>query len=253
MRRALKLLALSAATTALVVGGAAVPAGAEPPQALPASAPDADRRWQPALDFDTDGCYATPAVGPDGSVNPGLNNSGALDGSCRDQSDLDNTNVYSRAACDNGWCAYLYGYYFEKDQAVAGWDCCGHRHDWEHIVVWVRDGRAEHVSVSQHSGWEKRPASGVQWHGDHPKVVYHKDGVGTHCFRFASTGDEPPENHYGDWRVTGLVGWDDYPAGVRDALVDADFGGATFKLTDARFAAALDGAKPDGVQFDASA
>lgn len=253
LRRALTLLSGLAATSALLVGGTAMPASADPPGSLPAVAPEADRRWQPAMDYDTDGCYNTPAIGPDGTLNPGLNNSGALNGACRDQSDLDTTNVYSRAKCDGSWCAYLYGYYFEKDQAVAGVDCCGHRHDWEHIVVWVENGTARHVSVSQHSGWEKRAASDVLWQGDHPKVVYHKDGASTHCFRFASTGDEPPENHYGDWRVTGLVGWDDYPPGIRDTLSAADFGAATFKLTDARFADTLDGAKPDGVPFNAYA
>ncbi len=251
LRRTLTAAAF-AASSAMVVGFAP-PAGAEPPGALPAVAPDADRRWQPALDFDSDGCYSTPAISPDGTLNPGLATRGALDGGCRDRSDLAVTNTYSRARCRQGWCAFLYGYYFEKDQVLPGLDCCGHRHDWEHIVVWVEgdalDGRARYVSVSQHSGWETRAAADVRWQGDHPKAVYHKDGVATHCFRFATSGDEPPENHEGDWRVTGLIGWDDFPSGVRDILAAADFGAATFKLTDARFADALTRAKPPGVPF----
>lgn len=38
--------------------------------------------------------------------------------SCRDATDLDNNNVYSRSRCNNGWCAHLYEYYFEKDVAL---------------------------------------------------------------------------------------------------------------------------------------
>ena len=80
-------------------------AWADPPRALPAGYAAADGKWQPAFDYDGDGCYPTPAIGPDGTIAPGLNNSGALNGSCRDQSDLDNTNSYSRSKCNNGWCA----------------------------------------------------------------------------------------------------------------------------------------------------
>ncbi len=47
--------------------------------------------FQPAHDYDTDGCY-TPAIGLDSTVNGGLNPSGALNGQCRDSWDLDSTN-----------------------------------------------------------------------------------------------------------------------------------------------------------------
>jgi len=237
----------------LAVGLTPVAAWADPPAALPARAPAADAKWQPALDFDKDGCYNTPAIGPDGTLNPGLDLGGDVNGHCRDASDLTNTNVYSRSKCDNGWCAYMYAYYFEKDQAALGPGSAGHKHDWEHIVVWVQDDQARYVSVSQHQGYEKKAASDVLFYdGTHPEAVYHKDGASTHCFRFAKTdgGDEPPENHEGTWQVKGLVGWDDYPPGIRDKLVAADFGAATFKLTDERFPGTLASAKPDEVPFD---
>ncbi|WP_407900917.1 NPP1 family protein [Scytonema sp. NUACC26] len=32
---------------------------------------------------------------------------GDVNGNCRDESDLDNTNAYSRSKCNNGWCAYM--------------------------------------------------------------------------------------------------------------------------------------------------
>lgn len=41
-------------------------------------------------------------------------------GNCRDRSDLDNSQTYSREKCNNGWCAVMYASYFEKDQTMDG-------------------------------------------------------------------------------------------------------------------------------------
>jgi hypothetical protein len=227
---------------------------ADPPPALPGGAPEADSTHQPAMDYDTDGCYPTPAIGPDGTLSPGLNNTGNPNGACHDESDLDNTNAYSRSKCNNGWCAFMYTLYFEKDQAVPGpVDVGGHRHDWEHIVVWVNDadqGRASFVSASRHGGFDTKPANEVLFEGSHPKIVYHKDGGSTHAFRFAGPGDEPPENHKHTWQYPTLVGWDNYPPGIRDKLTQADFGHATMGIRDGTFEGELKKAKPDGIPFD---
>lgn len=229
-----------------------VAAWADPPSALPASYAAADGKWQPAFDYDSDGCYPTPAVGPDGTLNAGLDNSGALNGGCHDKSDLDNTNSYSRAKCNNGWCAYMYDLYFEKDQAVAGVDCCGHRHDIEHVVVWVQNDEAQYVSVSVHGDYQTSPRSAVAWEGNHAKVIYHKDGASTHCFRLAGA-TEQPENDYGTWQYPDLVSWDNYPAGIRDRLMSADFGSASFGIKDSAFASNLGEAMPSGISFDPNA
>ncbi|MFJ5831517.1 NPP1 family protein [Streptomyces sp. NPDC093089] len=223
---------------------------AAPPTALPANADGLEQTFQPAFDYDTDGCYPTPAIGPDGTLNGGLNPSGALNGQCRDSWDLTNTNGYARYKCNNGWCAILYGLYFEKDQAVPGSSLGGHRHDWEHVVVWVRDNQAQYVSTSAHGDFVTNARDRIRWDGTHPKVVYHKDGIGTHCFRPANTNDEPPENHQHTWQFPSLVGWNGYPAGLRDKLSRADFGSAHFGLKDANFAAHLAKAKPAGITFD---
>ncbi|MEU4671581.1 NPP1 family protein [Amycolatopsis sp. NPDC023774] len=134
-----------------------------------------------------------------GTLNPGLDLGGAVNGNCHDKPDLANTNVYSRSKCNNGWCAYLYGYYFEKDQVSDGPVSAGHKHDREHIVVWVQDDQVNYISVSQHQGYETNPASAVPFQDSHPKAVYHKDGVSTHDFRCPKAGndDEPPENDEG--------------------------------------------------------
>ncbi|WP_432135391.1 MULTISPECIES: NPP1 family protein [unclassified Streptomyces] len=225
-------------------------AHAAPPPALPQNATQEELTYRPAFDYDTDGCYSSAAIGPDGTVNGGLKPTGALNGNCRDAGDLENTNSYSRAKCDHDWCAYLYGLYFEKDQALPGISLGGHRHDWEHVVVWVQGGQVRYVATSNHGSFTVHAASTVRFEGTHAKVVYHKDGIGTHCFRLANGNDEPPENHRGTWQYPPLVGWDGYPAGLRDKLSSHDFGSAHFGLKDASFAGHLAEAKPSGIAFD---
>jgi len=237
---------------ALVIGFAGS-ALADPPKALPANAEALDQTYQPAYDYDTDGCYPTPAIGPDGTVNGGLKPTGSLTGQCHDASDLANTNGYSRSKCNNGWCAIMYGLYFEKDQALAGSSIGGHRHDWEHVVVWVQNGQAQYVSTSAHGGFSVYSRDQVRWDGNHPKVVYHKDGASTHAFRLGNSNDEPPENDRHTWQFPALVGWNGYPAGVRDKLTQYDFGSANFGLKDGNFNAHLAKAKPSGITFDPNA
>ncbi|WP_405468489.1 NPP1 family protein [Streptomyces canus] len=217
---------------------------------LPQNADGLEQTFSPAYDYDRDGCYATAAIGADGTLNPGLKLGGDVNGKCHDYAQLANANTYSRAKCDNGWCAVMYASYFEKDQATLGPAAIGHRHDWEHVVVWILGDQVQYVSVSQHSGYQVAARSAVRFDGSHPKIVYHKDGVSTHCFRFAGANDEPPENATGGWFFPRLVGWNGYPAGYRDKLIGADFGSATLKIDDGDFPYALDRAKPTGISFD---
>ncbi|WP_019854363.1 NPP1 family protein [Actinopolyspora mortivallis] len=222
------------------------------PRRIPADSTSLDRKWMPAFDYDGDGCYPSVAVGPDGTVNSGLDNSGALDGQCHDLSDLENSNVYARSESNHGWQAHLYDVYFQKDQAVPGFDVFGHRHDIEHVVVWVHEGRARYVSTSAHGEYDVHPASAVDWHeGTHAKVVYHKDGVGTHAFRLAGE-DEQPENDLGDWHYPALVSWERFPGDTRSVLSEADFGHAAFAITDGAFRDNLAAAEPAGIPFDPS-
>ncbi|KAF3352666.1 hypothetical protein VdG1_08832 [Verticillium dahliae VDG1] len=142
-------------------------------QPLGGSAWSEQEKWCPALDYDTDSCYNTVAISPSGQLNAGQDENkpaGEILGWCRKEVHLQQTNIYVRSRCNNGWCVHMYDYYFEAD---FGWGA--HRHDWEHIAVWVQ-------------------------HGQLKFVVYHKDGALTHAFRWANDGDEPPENHWKSWR-----------------------------------------------------
>jgi hypothetical protein len=224
---------------------------ADPPSALDWAAPWPDRIYEPAFDYDGNGCYPTPAIGRDGTLAPGLALGGAENGHCRDAWDLDNTNAYSRVKCNNGWCAYMYALYFEKDQVSLGPGSAGHRHDWEHVVVWVQGEWGMYVSTSAHGGYTTRHRNDVPWDetGKHPKVVYHKDGGSTHAFRHAGFG-EWPENHKGAWQYPPLIGWDNYPAGFRDRLTGHNFGSAQLGLRDGWFEGELNKAKPAGIPFN---
>lgn len=200
-KRATRTATVLAAAGLLVLGTAST-AHADPPGNLPQNAGGYEQAFSPAFDYDGDGCYATPAIGPDGTLAPGLKTTGAVNGSCRDQWDLDNSQTYARSKCNNGWCGIVYASYFEKDQAVHGSGLGGHRHDFEHVISWVNQGsnQVDYVSTTQHSTVKTYPRSQVRFDGSHPKAVYHKDGPSTHFFRLANGNDEPPENHYGNWR-----------------------------------------------------
>lgn len=74
---------------------------------LPQSADDRELQFQPGLDYDSDGCYNTAAISPDGTTNPGKAATGTPQGQCRDKVQLDNSNAYSRRRCNNGVCATM--------------------------------------------------------------------------------------------------------------------------------------------------
>ncbi|MFI0487020.1 NPP1 family protein [Actinomadura sp. 9N215] len=258
------MTAIGISAAALLITGPADSAWADPPTALPRAADLADLAYMPATDYDVDGCYPSPAIGPDGTLNPGLKKGGHQNGNCRDQSDLDNANVYSRRKCNNGWCAFMYDYYFEKDQSALGPGSAGHQHDWENIVVWVKMDpggfHITHVSASQHKGYEKKAVGeGIQFENlTHPKMVYQKDDADpghTHNWRFAKPdgGDEPPENHYGTWQYPNLVSHDRWPAGLRDKVFDKWPEGVAPKIQDRLFNEWLGKARPDNIPFDPNA
>jgi hypothetical protein len=220
--------------------------------ALPGSASDVENKFQPLLDFDSDGCYSTAAIDPDGNTNPGKGSTGTPQGQCRDPPQLENSNAYSRSRCNNGFCAVMYEYYFEKDQAVGGSFLGGHQHDWENIVVFSQGDNVVRVAPSCHGKYDNAKNDGFPSDGSRPFMVYHKDGAGTHCFRFANDEDVAgPENPTGSFHTAPLVGWNNWPSeDLRNKMLSAWSGGVGPKLDD-EFTDALRAAAGDGVQgFD---
>lgn len=144
-------------------------------------------------------------------------------------------------------CSFTrYEYYFEKDQAVGGSFLAGHQHDWENIVVFTQGDTLLRVSPSCHGGYPEGRNDPLR-DGDHPQMVYHKDGAGTHCFRFASEADVGGvENPFGYFYRSPLLSWDSWDTGLRDTMLNAWSGGVGPKL-DGEFGDSLSSAAGDGV------
>ncbi|KAF5585218.1 NLP4 [Fusarium subglutinans] len=188
-----------------------------------------------------------------GTVNKGLSTWGNTKVDCRHKSRLDNANVYTRKRCNNGWCAYMYDYYFEVDHSH---NCfSGRRHSWEVVVVFVKYNIIRRVAISAHDGYH--PHDGFD-HRDkpltqdgHPLIVYHKKTLGAHALRFANDEDvKKPENHYGKWVMSDLVGWDGFPTPeYKENLTTYKFArDEHFHLSDALFGQSLQ--KAAGKQVD---
>ncbi|KAK4186482.1 necrosis inducing protein-domain-containing protein [Podospora australis] len=220
---------------------------------LPEKASDLEKKFQPVLDFDTDSCYHTSALDEHGGTNPGLGSVVKCPADdCRNPDRLDHANVYARSRCNNGWCAIMYEYYFEKDQAICGSFLGGHRHDWENVIVFTQGDEVKRVSPSCHGKYEHPSDKPWIFENTHPKMVYHKDGAGTHCIRHAKDGDDNVENHKKEWIKAALVGWEGYPSTeMRDKVLDgknwSSDGGIRPKLADKDFANNLKSAAGDGV------
>ncbi|KAH7125878.1 necrosis inducing protein, partial [Dactylonectria macrodidyma] len=223
-----------------------------PPRSIRTGSTLAEAVFQPAMDFDKDGCYNVPAIDAQGNVDKGLYEGASNRAKdCRDASDLDNNQVYSRARCNNGWCVIVYDYYFEKDGATTG-----HRYDWEHIAVWIPAAaywKVSYVSISQHGKWETRHAKDIRFEDHHAKIVYHKDDIKTHAFRFANAGDEPPENHRRSWFRGTLLGYGGWPnTSLRNKLMSwKSFGQANIGIKDGSFESCIINTKPQHITFDA--
>ncbi|KIL85997.1 hypothetical protein FAVG1_10967 [Fusarium avenaceum] len=210
---------------------------------LPDGAHEIEHKFQPATDFDTDGCYYTSAIDQDGKTNRGLGQKDVLAkglaADCRNNDRLENNNVYSRKRCNNGWCAIMYEYYFEKDQLVWGsigvGPGNGHTHDWENVIVFVQGEDVKRVAPSCHGNYD-HATNEPRLDGQRAKVVYHKDSGSTHCWRMANEADDGIENFTGQWFIGNLVGWDNWPVvngrSLRDALYDAWNGGIGPKFWD---------------------
>ncbi|MEV1081612.1 NPP1 family protein [Streptomyces sp. NPDC050211] len=195
-------------------------------------------KYMPRFDYDGNSCFPAAAVDSSGRLNGGLDNTGTITGGCRN-GHLGKANTYSQSMCKNGWCAYVYTLYFEKDQTLNGADAFGHRHDWETVVVFQKQGeeRPRYLAASRHKGYSTHPINEVPMDGNHVKIVYHKDGAGTHAFRFAKWSEVPEAHSDGGWDTPALVTMEYMAKTPRDALWSSNikdhekWGSANFPLT----------------------
>ncbi|MCF1598722.1 NPP1 family protein [Streptomyces muensis] len=206
---------------------------------LPWNASTFQNKYMPLFDYDDNGCLPATAVDASGRLNGGLQPTGSITGGCR-TNHLAKANTYAQSKCQNGWCAYVYALYFEKDQAQNGVSWGSHRHDWECVVVFQKQGeeRPRYLAASRHGGFSTHPINEVPMDGNHVKIVYHKDGSSTHAFRFAKWGEVPRVWGNGNWDTPTLVTMENMAKTPRDALWDTNnkkydnhWGKANFPLT----------------------
>jgi hypothetical protein len=252
-------VALVAASAAALTIGLTGSAHASVLTPLPESTTTFQKTFQPVFDYDADGCLPVAAIDINGNLNGGLDDSGSVTGQCR-TGHLGNANTYSRAKCNNGWCGIIYTLYFEKDMSCFDCTATSHRHDWESAVIWVRQGSGtpSYASVSHHGDYTTTQFSAVPRDGVRLKVVYHKDDIYTHVFRFAGAGEVAEAWGDGGWDFPRLVTWTKFPAGnngvnLQTRMQNATWGDANFPLKDGRFELELSRAKKQaaaGIPFD---
>ncbi|GAB9477890.1 Necrosis inducing protein npp1, partial [Globisporangium polare] len=174
----------------------------------------------------SNGCHPYPAVDAAGNTSGGLKPSGSQSAGCKGSGW--GTQVYGRAAAYNGVYALMYSWYFPKDSPFTG---LGHRHDWEHVVVWIDSLDAANptilaVTPSAHSGYEKYapPKSGTV-DGVSAKVKYESIVVINHALDSTTdAGEKQP-----------LIMWDQLTDAARTALENTDFGDANVPMKDGNF------------------
>lgn len=208
----------------------------------------------PVFDFDGDGCLPAAGISRHGDRNGGLKPTGSLGGSCRSSNFLEQSNTVHRYACTESsgvtYCGHFYALYFEKDQIIGGVES-GHRHDWEYAAVWTMDGQVTHGSYSAHGDLTTASISELESENGHIKIVYHKDGVATHAFRFAKTA-EVAENPYGAFVTPPIISWYAFSGDgwnnlvMRTLLNNYDYGSANLPMADSRFLSSLNEFKPAG-------
>jgi hypothetical protein len=128
----------------------------------------------------------------------------------------------------------MYAWYMPKDSPSYGF---GHRHDWEHVVVWLSgaslSAKILGVAVSQHGGHETSASPTML--GDTPLIGYTSFWPLNHQLIFTEeVGGEQP-----------LVAWECLSEEARTALADTNFGYANVPVKDSNFQGRLKSAQLD--------
>jgi hypothetical protein len=212
-------------------------------EGLPENASAEVKRLAPLFAFDSDSCFPSAAISPDGTLNRGLKIGGGITGECRDPEQLEQANTYVRRAefrvGSDVFTATMYALYFKKDQIapLAG----GHRHDWENVVLWQTNGRLTHVAFSAHGGYAVRAAGDLSFKNGRVAAVYHKEWYVTHCMRPAGAADVRSSRLF----VTPkLVDVDSMDPKLRAALQNNDWGKAMWPFEPGYFMKLLQRAWP---------
>jgi hypothetical protein len=154
-------------------------------------------------------------------ISGGLKPTGSASGDCASSSGQ----VYARATTHNDRYAIMYSWYMPKTEAST---LIGHRHDWQHAVVWFSNGGTSGpnvlgMAVSQNGAYETTTAPSVA--DSHPLIAYKSSWPNVHELLLdTEVGATQP-----------LVAWESLSDAARNALNTADFGDATVPFKDENF------------------
>uniref|UniRef100_H3GAW4 Necrosis inducing-like protein NPP1 type n=1 Tax=Phytophthora ramorum TaxID=164328 RepID=H3GAW4_PHYRM len=182
------------------------------------------------------GCHPYPVVNANGDTGGGLKTTGSSAAGCRGSGY--GSQVYGRSAWYNGVWAIMYSWYFPKDEPQ---DFTGHRHDWEHVVVWIDNPQNTNPKIlamtpSAHSGYSTyAPPDADMVDGTSCKVEYTSSWLFIdHHLEGTSTAGETQD----------LIMWGDMTDAARYALNTTNFGKANTPMNDGNFLPKLGKAYP---------
>uniref|UniRef100_H3G938 Necrosis inducing-like protein NPP1 type n=1 Tax=Phytophthora ramorum TaxID=164328 RepID=H3G938_PHYRM len=191
-------------------------------------------RFKPEIHI-TNGCHPYPAVSEAGMTSGGLQATGGPSSKCKGSGW--GSQMYGRSTWYSGVWAIMYTWYFPKDSPSTR---LGHRHDWEHVVVWIDNPDVSNpillaVSPSAHSGYSKYvPPSADSVDGTSVKINYESHWPVNHALDTTSKSGEFQD----------LIMWHQMSDAARLALNTTDFGKAIMPMNDGSFLGKLAGAWP---------
>ena len=181
------------------------------------------------------GCEPFAAVDDQGNYNKGLKDSGSHNGNC---SSSNTGQAYARSQCKDGFCGHMFVYYMPKDNGVP-FPSLGHRHDFEEIVVWTKDGEFIGAAYSRHGDYSYH--NNPHMSGGRVNPTYKIDGV-THSMGAIANNDK------GKGTVWPVASWELMTSKARQALNDSsNFSNGVFAARDDNFIDKLNEARLSSV------
>ncbi|KAG7377194.1 hypothetical protein PHYBOEH_000986 [Phytophthora boehmeriae] len=145
--------------------------------------------------------------------------------------------VYGRSKWHNDRWAIMYSWYFPKDSPSSR---MGHKHDWEHAIVWIDNPAVEKPKIigaaaSSHGGYQKyAPVPSNFLEGEAIKVEYFCTWPLNHEMQLTET--------VGGFQD--LIMWEQMTDEARQALNTVSWGSANCPFNDGNFGPKLDNAWP---------
>ena len=182
----------------------------------------ASERFLPRLSVNG-ACKPYTAVDKDGNYNAGLQDSGSENGNCTASN---KAQVYTRTKQVNANThGIMYAYYFPKDNGLI-FPSIGHRHDWEHVVVFVSNLNQSNerlVGAAYSAHGDVSSTTSPNKSGNQIYVNYDYHGSVTHSFQEGTSGSN--SGHV-------LVSWGNLPTAAKNTLNNQSFGSAVVPLKD---------------------